>query len=85
MVDQENSNNIPPIEVVRTLGSPIMGRRKNKTERIRDAMDDLQLVIDGSIAQLTPDTKPLQFSRGCWSFGAFLFDLLEKDGLGRPE
>ena len=62
MEDQENSNSIPPIEVSRTVGSPITGRHKDKSERIREAMDDLELVIEGSITQLTPDTKPLQFS-----------------------
>ena len=82
MGDQEERKDIPPIKFVQTLGSSVTGRHKEKTERIREAMDDLQLVIDGSLAQLTPDSQPIQFSRSVAALARACSIFLRKMVLG---
>ena len=47
-VDSKNS----PIEFVKTKGSQVTGRYKEKKERINEAMCDLQLALDGHRVQL---------------------------------
>ena len=42
-----------PIEFVKTKGSQVTGRYKDKKERINEAMCDLQLAIDGLSTKLT--------------------------------
>ena len=42
---------IEPIQFVRTEGSPVHVGQRDRTERIREAMVDLRLVIDGCEAQ----------------------------------
>ena len=82
MGNQEELKNIPPIEFAQTLGSSVTGRYKDKTERIHEAMDDLQLVIDGSLAQLTPDSQPTQFSKSIAAFARACSIFLRKMVLG---
>ena len=47
-----------PMEFIRSRGSPVTGRNREKSERIHDALCDLQLAIDGTAAQLA---RPDQF------------------------
>lgn len=66
----------PPITFVKTTGSPVTGRHKEKRERIRETISDLQLAIDGVAAQLAHSSgrfEQLQqttaaFARACSIF-----------------
>ena len=53
MIDKvEDVGSNTPIKFVKTKGSQVTGRYKEKKERINEAMCDLQLVLDGQRTQL---------------------------------
>ena len=82
MGGQEEISIIPPIEFVHTLGSSVTGRHKDKTERIRETMDDLQLVIAGILVQLPSDSEPTQFSKSIAAMARACSIFLRKMVLG---
>lgn len=49
-----------PVEFVKTRGSKVAGRYKDKRERIHEAVCDLKLAVDGIIVQLG---QPDQFDQ----------------------
>ena len=61
---------IEPIEFVPTKGSPVIVGRRDKAERIREAIVDLQLVIDGFAAQqpCEPGDVVASIARHCSMF-----------------
>lgn len=63
MTDHGVANHIPSIRLTQIKGSAVTGRQKDKLERIGEAINDLQLVIDGCQFQLTPDAPAEQFSQ----------------------
>ena len=76
------ANSMPPIGSVQATGSPVTGRLKDKGERIREAIDDLQLAIDGSQVQLTSETQADQFSRSIAALARACSVFLRKMALG---
>lgn len=63
MTGNSDANSILPIQFNQAMGSTVTGRHKDKTERIRESIDDLQLAINGCRIQLTPEAQTEQFSR----------------------
>ena len=75
MADREGS--LPPIEPIKFVpikGSPVIVGRRDKAERIREAIVDLQLVIDGATQQ------PCESPRGSSVRCAALLHVSEEDG-----
>lgn len=72
----------PPIEFIKTRGSRVAGRYKDKKKRIREAMGDLQLAIDGTIAQLTRSDRFDQFSQSTAALARACSIFLRKTVLG---
>ena len=71
MADREDS--LPPVETIKfvpTKGSPVFVGRRDKAERIREAIVDLQLVIDGFAAQqpCEPGDEAASLARHCSMF-----------------
>ena len=75
MSDDEHSRTKPPFQFVKTEGSPITGRHKDKQERISETISDLQLALDGvrvqsselrGLEQLAQSTSAL--ARACSIF-----------------
>ena len=52
MDDREKAGSKPLVEFVKTRGTQVAGRHKDKKERIHEAMCDLSTVVDGVTAQL---------------------------------
>ena len=66
MADTREKNSVDPqVEFVRTKGSPITGRHKEKRERITEALCDLQLAIDGLRIRLSQSDDMSQLQQSC--------------------
>ena len=63
VIHKESAESEPPVQSVKATGSLVTGRHKDKSERTREAMDDLQLAIDGCQVQLTMEADAEQFTR----------------------
>ncbi len=83
MSDQRNiSGSKPPLKFAKTRGSLLTGRHKEKGERIREAMSDLQLAIRGCSAQLAQPMQPGQFGQTVAAFARASSIFLRKVAIG---
>ena len=82
MTDSGEGLRIPPLEYVKMAESTVTGRHKDKPERIREAMDDLQLAIDGCQLQLQRDAPSEQFPRSIAALARASSVFLRKTVLG---
>lgn len=64
--DQAGSK--PPLQFVKSTGSLLTGRHRDKAERISETMSDLQLAIQGCSAQLMQSDQPGQFGQSVAAF-----------------
>ena len=67
---------------VKTRGSKVAGRYKDKSERIHEAMCDLKLAIDGTRIQLLQSENPDQFQQTSAAFARACSIFLRKMVLG---
>ena len=79
---QENDTEVKGIRFVSAKGSVIGGIKKEKTERITDAMADLQLSIDGLRMQLANEFDSSQWTSAVSSFARTCSIFLRKTVLG---
>ena len=80
--DEGTPDSVPALQFANMAGTPVTGRLKDKPERIREAMDDLQLAIDGLQVQLTPETQSGQFTRSVAALARACSVFLRKMVLG---
>ena len=82
MENGEKVSGPPPITFVQTRGSQLFGRHKDKRERIHETMCDLQLAIDGAIAQLGRSERGEQFQQTWATFARACSIFLRKMVIG---
>ena len=78
----EPSNSSQSPQLVYTRGNPVTGRHREKTERVQEALSDLQLAIGGCVTQLSQPSKPDVFRQSVASFARSSSIFLRKLTIG---
>ena len=78
----EPSNSSQSPQLVYTRGNPVTGRHREKTERVQEALSDLQLAIGGCVTQLSQPSKSEVFRQSVASFARSSSSFLRKLTIG---